>query len=68
MDTERQVLGERKGTGLRQGRNVVCLVKRKVPLYGKDKMATFERYFIADAECYTEEKMPITAFGTTKRR
>lgn len=40
------------------GRDVMWFVwsNEKSPLYGKDKMATFERYFIADAECYTEEK------------
>jgi fructose-1,6-bisphosphatase-3 len=28
------------------------------PLFGKKKMATFERYFIADKETHTEEKNP----------
>ncbi len=28
------------------------------PLFGKDKMATFERYFIEDKETHTEEKNP----------
>ena len=28
------------------------------PLFGKDKMATFERYFLQDAETHTEKKNP----------
>ena len=28
------------------------------PLFGKDKMATFERYFLQDAETHIEKKNP----------
>ena len=28
------------------------------PLFGKDKMATFERYFVADKETYKEKQDP----------
>lgn len=31
---------------------------RHSPLFGKDKMATFERYFIADSEAHVEKKNP----------
>lgn len=34
------------------------------PLFGKDKMATFERYFIADKETHTEVKDPYYEFRT----
>lgn len=34
------------------------------PLYGKDKMATFERYFIADPETHIEEKNPYYDYRT----
>ena len=32
------------------------------PLYGKDKMATFERYFVRDKETHTEQQNPYYAF------
>ncbi len=32
------------------------------PLFGKDKMATFERYFIADKATHTERKNPYYTF------
>jgi fructose-1,6-bisphosphatase III len=32
------------------------------PLFGKDKMATFERYFIADPQTHKEEMNPYYAF------
>jgi fructose-1,6-bisphosphatase-3 len=32
------------------------------PLFGKKKMSTFERYFIADKETHTEEKNPYYKF------
>jgi fructose-1,6-bisphosphatase III len=34
------------------------------PLFGKDKMATFERYFIADPETHAEAKNPYYEFRT----
>ncbi|MFU8860797.1 MAG: fructose-1,6-bisphosphatase [Cyclonatronaceae bacterium] len=34
------------------------------PLFGKDKMATFERYFIADKETHREEKNPYYDYRT----
>jgi len=34
----------------------------KSPLYGKSRMATFERYFIAEKETHTETKNPYYAF------
>lgn len=37
------------------------------PLYGKDKMTTFERYFIADKETHKEKKMPTITSGKKKR-
>ncbi len=40
------------------GRDVMWFVwsNENSPLYGKDKMTTFERYFIADTRSYAEEK------------
>lgn len=35
---------------------------RKSPLYGKDKMASFERYFIDDGETHIENKNPYYKF------
>ncbi|MBI9097993.1 MAG: fructose-1,6-bisphosphatase, partial [Spirochaetaceae bacterium] len=35
---------------------------RQSPLYGKDKMATFERYFIDDQETHLENKNPYYKF------
>lgn len=32
------------------------------PLFGKNKMATFERYFIAEKETHTEEKNPYYSY------
>ena len=32
------------------------------PLFGKDKMATFERYFLAEKETHTEKKNPYYEF------
>jgi len=37
------------------------------PLFGKDKMATFERYFIADKETHTEVKDPYYEFRTDEK-
>ncbi|MCC5932715.1 MAG: fructose-1,6-bisphosphatase [Candidatus Cyclonatronum sp.] len=34
------------------------------PLFGKDKMATFERYFIAEKETHTEHKNPYYHYRT----
>ncbi|MCB0078316.1 MAG: fructose-1,6-bisphosphatase [Anaerolineales bacterium] len=34
------------------------------PLFGKDKMATFERYFIADKSTHAEQKNPYYQFRT----
>lgn len=34
------------------------------PLYGREKMATFERYFIDDKECHVEKKNPYYAFAS----
>ena len=34
------------------------------PLFGKDKMATFERYFIVDAETHTENMNPYYDYRT----
>ncbi len=34
------------------------------PLFGKDKMATFERYFIADRDTHTEEMNPYYQYRT----
>ena len=31
---------------------------RDSPLFGKDKMATFERYFLAEKETHKEKKNP----------
>ena len=40
------------------GRDIMWFVwsNENSPLYGKDKMTTFERYFLADKESYAEEK------------
>lgn len=35
---------------------MVYLGRAYSPLYGKDKMTTFERYFIADKETHKEKK------------
>ena len=32
------------------------------PLFGKDKMATFERYFLAEKETHKEKKNPYYDF------
>jgi len=37
------------------------------PLYGKDKMATFERYFVAETETHTEKKNPYYQFRTDEK-
>lgn len=39
----------------------------KSPLFGKDKMTTFERYFIADAETHKETKDNYYRFVETKQ-
>ncbi|NLJ94002.1 MAG: fructose-1,6-bisphosphatase [Clostridiaceae bacterium] len=36
---------------------------KKSPLFGKDKMATFERYFIADKSLHVEKKNPYYEFS-----
>lgn len=36
------------------------------PLFDKDKMATFERYFVADKELHKEEKVHTTLFATAR--
>lgn len=43
-----------------RGRNMMWYIwlHENSPLFGKDKMATFERYFIADKETHTEHKNP----------
>jgi fructose-1,6-bisphosphatase-3 len=38
----------------------------KTPIFGKNKMATFERYFIADKETHSEEKNPYYALRDTE--
>ncbi len=42
------------------GRDILWWIwcHRDSPLFGKDKMATFERYFIADKETHKEKKTP----------
>lgn len=43
-----------------QGRDILWWIwcDRDSPLFGKDKMTTFERYFIADKETHVEHKNP----------
>ena len=43
-----------------QGKNIMWCIWRRPdsPLFGKDKMATFERYFIEDKETHLERKNP----------
>lgn len=58
---EEQIRGARYATNAEKrayGRDVMWFVwsNENSPLFGKDKMATFERYFIEDAECCAEEK------------
>lgn len=46
-----------KGNGSTEGTSCGSFGRmRTPPLYGKDKMTTFERYFLADKESYAEEK------------
>lgn len=35
---------------------MVFVGERKFPLYGKERMTTFERYFVKDPSCYYEAK------------
>lgn len=37
------------------------------PLFGKDKMATFERYFIAEKETHKEDKNPYYKYRTDEK-
>ncbi len=37
------------------------------PLFGKDKMATFERYFVSDPSTHKEEKNPYYRFRTKQK-
>lgn len=37
------------------------------PLFGKDKMTTFERYFIKDKETHKETKMLTIIFWKTRK-
>lgn len=41
--------------------NVVYLATSDSPLFGKNKMATFERYFLAEKETHIEKKNPYYA-------
>ena len=44
----------------RLGRDIMWYIwlNKDSPLFGKDKMATFERYFLAEKETHTEKKNP----------
>ncbi len=37
---------------------MVCLVNENSPVFGKEKMATFERYFLGEPEVQEERKDP----------
>ena len=37
------------------------------PLFGKDKMATFERYFLAEKETHKEKKIHTTFYWKMKK-
>lgn len=45
---------------MEDGRDILWWIwcHKDSPLFGKDKMATFERYLIADEETHKEKKMP----------
>lgn len=47
-----------------RGRNIMWYIwhNENSPLFGKDKMATFERYFLADEETHKEIKNPYYRF------
>jgi len=47
-----------------RGKNLMWYIWLGVdsPLFGKDKMATFERYFLAEEEAHQEEKDPYFSF------
>lgn len=58
---EEQIRGSRYSSSAEKrdyGTDVMWFVwsNENSPLYGKDKMTTFERYFIEDSESYAEEK------------
>jgi fructose-1,6-bisphosphatase len=47
---------------------VVFVERRSSPLFGKEKMATFERYFLADPATHAEAKTRTMRCGTCRKR
>lgn len=52
----------------KKGRDLMWYIwqSENSPLFGKDKMATFERYFLSESKLWKEEKNPYYTFGNNE--
>ena len=53
----------------KKGRNILWYIwkNKNSPVYGKDRMTTFERYFVAEPETHVEQKNPYYAYLNEER-